>query len=130
MSATRSPTRAATSSTGWFATPVLSSDRPRDELAIKLALAVTVPGVDVGAVIQRQRGAAITAMQDLTRLKKAGPGDLSWSLVLESMRYQLEAEVRWLDHCEALLARTARDRASLSLPASRSADATTTGAHR
>ena len=53
----------------WFATPVVSADRPRDELAIKLALAVTVPGVDVGAVIQRQRAATITAMQDLTRLK-------------------------------------------------------------
>jgi DNA-binding PadR family transcriptional regulator len=96
---------------GWFSTPVASSDRPRDELAIKLALAVTVPGVDVGAVIQRQRAATITAMQDLTRLKKAGAADLSWTLVLESMRYQLEAEVRWLDHCEATLARAARARA-------------------
>jgi DNA-binding PadR family transcriptional regulator len=78
---------------GWFSTPVASSDRPRDELAIKLALAAT-----------------ITAMQDLTRLKKAGAADLSWTLVLESMRYQLEAEVRWLDHCEATLARAARRR--------------------
>ena len=92
----------------WFATPVVSSDRPRDELAIKLALAVTVPGVDVAAVIQRQRAATITAMQDLTRLKKAGDGDLSWTLVLESMRYQLEAEIRWLDHRESTLARSAR----------------------
>jgi DNA-binding PadR family transcriptional regulator len=99
----------------WFASPVVSTDRPRDELAIKLALAVTVPGVDVGAVVQRQRAATITAMQDLTRLKRVGPGqhedgDLSWSLVLESMRYQLEAEVRWLDHCEAALSRAARAR--------------------
>ncbi len=95
----------------WFASPVVSTDRPRDELAIKLALAVTVPGVDVAAVVQRQRAATITAMQDLTRLKKAGdPGDLSWTLVLESMRYQLEAEVRWLDHCEAALARAAAQR--------------------
>jgi DNA-binding PadR family transcriptional regulator len=96
----------------WFATPVSSSDRPRDELAIKLALAVTVPGVDVAAVVQRQRAATITAMQDLTRLKKAGAGDLSWTLVLESMRYQLEAEIRWLDHCEATLARAAHERAA------------------
>jgi DNA-binding PadR family transcriptional regulator len=90
----------------WFDTPVASSDRPRDELAIKLALAVTVPGIDVGAVVQRQRSAALTAMQDLTRLKKAGAGDLSWTLVLDSMRFQLEAEVKWLDHCESVLART------------------------
>lgn len=94
----------------WFAHPVVSSDRPRDELAIKLALAVTVPGIDVGAVIQRQRAASITAMQDLTRLKKGGAGEISWTLVLESMRFGLEAEIRWLDHCETTLAQAARSR--------------------
>ncbi len=97
----------------WFETPVVSADRPRDELAIKLALAVTVPGVDVGAVIQQQRTATIVAIQDLTRLKarSSGEDDLSWSLVLESMRFQAEAEIRWLDHCEASLARAAQARA-------------------
>ena len=30
---------------GWFAAPVTAQDRLRDELAIKLALAVTVPGI-------------------------------------------------------------------------------------
>ena len=100
---------------GWFDAPVTARDRPRDELAIKLALAVTVPGVDVTTVIQRQRTATVSSLQDLTRLKhKAtdGPGadDLSWSLVLESMRYHAEAEVRWLDHCETALARAARHR--------------------
>src|SRR4030095_6499513 len=30
----------------WFATPVSRTDRPRDELAIKLALALTTPGLD------------------------------------------------------------------------------------
>lgn len=91
----------------WFALPVTSADRPRDELAIKLALAVTVPGVDVQAVVQRQRTATVSHMQELTRLKRQSEGDLSWSLVLESMRFQAEAEVRWLDHCEATLARAA-----------------------
>ena len=93
----------------WFSSPVFSSDRPRDELAIKLALAVTVPGVDVAAVIQRQRAASIVAMQDLTRLKKTAD-ELSWTLVLDAMRYQLEAEVKWLDHCESTLARHGRGR--------------------
>lgn len=88
----------------WFSTPVATSDRPRDELAIKLALAVTVPGVDVARVIQHQRSATIAAMQDLTRLKREAGGELSWSLVLDSMRFQLEAEIRWLDHCETVLA--------------------------
>ncbi|HET7355892.1 MAG TPA: PadR family transcriptional regulator [Nocardioidaceae bacterium] len=97
----------------WFTSPVTSRDRPRDELAIKLALAVTVPGVDVAAVIQRQRTATVASLQDLTRLKRdGGEDDLSWSLVLEAMRFQAEAEVRWLDHCEGALARAARHRHS------------------
>lgn len=91
----------------WFATPVSRTDRPRDELAIKLALALTTPGVDVPAVVQTQRGATMRTLQELTRLKaRAGkPGDLSWRLVLDAMLFQAEAEVRWLDHCEASLVR-------------------------
>lgn len=71
----------------WFTTSVARTRPPRDELAIKLALAVTVPGVDVGTVIQQQRSATMAALQDYPRLKRSGPSsgepsDLSWSLVL------------------------------------------------
>jgi DNA-binding PadR family transcriptional regulator len=58
----------------WFSSPVRRSDRPRDEVAIKLALAITTPGVP-------------------------------WLLVLDAMIFQAEAELRWLDHCEASLVR-------------------------
>ena len=95
----------------WFTTPVARTQPPRDELAIKLALAVTVPGVDVGTVIQQQRSATMGALQDYTRVKRAGgdgsPDDLAWSLVLDSLVFNAEAEVRWLDHCEARLRRAA-----------------------
>ena len=97
----------------WFTTPVERTQPPRDELAIKLALAVTSPGVDVGTVIQQQRGATMAALQDYTRLKKqAGPDDLAWSLVLDSLVFAAEAEIRWLDHCEARLRRAAVERAA------------------
>src|SRR5687767_15878608 len=33
--------------TSWFRSPVTAKSAPRDELSIKLALAVTTPGVDV-----------------------------------------------------------------------------------
>jgi DNA-binding PadR family transcriptional regulator len=97
----------------WFTTPVPRTQPPRDELAIKLALAVTVPGVDVATVIQRQRSATISALQDYTRLKRTAagsndPADLAWSLVLDSLVFAAEAEVRWLDHCEARLRRADR----------------------
>ncbi len=100
----------------WFTTPVPRTQPPRDELAIKLALAVSTPHVDVGTVIQQQRVATISAMQDYTRLKRTGraarpsaPADLAWSLVLDALVFDAEAEVRWLDHCEARLRRAARE---------------------
>ena len=105
----------------WFATPVPRTQPPRDELAIKLAIAVTLPGVDVGAIIQRQRSATMTALQDYTRLKRSGraatpqdSADLAWSLVLDSLVFDAEAEVRWLDHCEARLRRAATERSERS----------------
>jgi DNA-binding PadR family transcriptional regulator len=92
----------------WFATPLSQTDRPRDELAIKLALALTTPGVDVRAVVQTQRTATMRMLQEYTRLKNtAGPADLAWRLVLDAMVFRGEAEVRWLDHCETSIARYA-----------------------
>ncbi|GAA4817646.1 PadR family transcriptional regulator [Nocardioides caeni] len=117
----------------WFTTPVSRTQPPRDELAIKLALAVTVAGVDVGTVIQQQRSATMAALQDYTRLKRqagsstvapaepAEPADLAWSLVLDSLVFGAEAEIRWLDHCEARLRRAAVERSAApttSAPAS------------
>ena len=100
----------------WFSTPVRRTQPPRDELAIKLALAVTITGVDVPAVIQAQRSATLRALQDYTRLKQGsreeGPPGLAWSLVLDSLVFAAEAEIRWLDHCEARLARSAREHAA------------------
>ena len=104
----------------WFSTPVSRTSPPRDELAIKLAMAVTVPGIDVRAVVQAQRTATLRALQDYTRLKAdARPtapdgtgGDLAWLLVLDSLVFAAEAEVRWLDHCESRLARAAADQTS------------------
>jgi DNA-binding PadR family transcriptional regulator len=94
----------------WFDTPVPRTNPPRDELAIKLAMAVTVPGVDVTGVVHAQRRHSMKALQDYTRLKgqalaaDAGQeSDLAWLLVLEQLIFQTEAEIRWLDHCETRL---------------------------
>ena len=96
----------------WWLAPVDRDSTPRDELVIKLALAVTVDGVDVHRVVQTQRTATLRHLQDLTRLKhRATAGDtdtdLAWLLVLENLVFTAEAEVRWLDHVEARLAREA-----------------------
>ena len=89
----------------WFATPVRHQSPPRDELAIKLALAVRTPGVDVRAVVQAQRTATVRALQDYTRAREAAADELSWLLVADSLIFAAEAEIRWLDHCETRLAR-------------------------
>ncbi len=100
----------------WWAAPVDRGDTPRDELVIKLALAVTASGVDVQRIVQTQRTATLRHLQDLTKLKRAtpdeadgrGPGDqneLAWLLVLDNLVYAAEAEIRWLDHVETRLAR-------------------------
>jgi DNA-binding PadR family transcriptional regulator len=91
----------------WWGAAVEREAPPRDELAIKLALAVGLPDVDARDVLQRQRTATVRALQAHTRKKRALPaGDTAAALVLDALVFAAEAEVRWLDHCEARLART------------------------
>ena len=94
----------------WWVTPVDRADHPRDELAIKLALAVRVPGVDIAAVVQTQRTQTFRNLQELTRLKARATDadDLAWLLVLDGLIFAAEAEVRWLDHVEVRLLRHAQ----------------------
>ena len=87
----------------WWAAPVDRGDTPRDELVIKLALAVTVPGVDIQRLVQTQRTATLRHLQDLTKLKRAtseeadGPNELAWLLVLDNLVDAGQAEAHWLD---------------------------------
>jgi DNA-binding PadR family transcriptional regulator len=134
----------------WWLSPVDRQTTPRDELVIKLALAVTVDGVDVAKVVQTQRTATLRHLQDLTRLKQRVTArheardegvevDLAWLLVLENLVFAGEAEVRWLDHVETRLHREAtrphrRARGipdeEPAAPADRSADTTPKGARQ
>ncbi len=108
----------------WFELPVSREAPPRDELAIKLAMAITVPGVDVLAIIQSQRTHTLRAMRDYTRLKSSTEEtDVAWLLVVDSLIFQAEAEVRWLDHCESWLARHRAPQQPVSTPTPASAAA-------
>lgn len=98
---------------GWWSTPVEPADAPRDELVIKLALAVTMPEVDSRRVVQTQRTATMRHLRELTRRKidteaavAAGDTDRAWLLVVENHLFATEAQLRWLDHVETLLDRT------------------------
>ncbi|MBS1906717.1 MAG: PadR family transcriptional regulator [Actinobacteria bacterium] len=109
---------------GWLSSPVERATGTRDELAIKLAVAATLPGVDVGAVIQTQRRASLAQLQELQRATYAGakpdsPEELAWTLVLDSMIFATEAEVRWLDHAEQRLAQHPQHALELELSTDR-----------
>lgn len=96
---------------GWWNDAVPRDVAPRNELAIKLALAVTMPGVDVRAIVSAQRTATLTHLRALNRHKpRRRPGETpagvgADELVLESLIFADEAELRWLDYVEERLGR-------------------------
>jgi DNA-binding PadR family transcriptional regulator len=109
---------------GWLGSPVERAAGTRDELAIKVAMAATLPGVDVTDVIQTQRRASLTQLQSLQRTKYTGadphgPQELAWSLVVDAMIFAAEAEVRWLDHTEERLRRHPQHTLALQLAVDR-----------
>jgi DNA-binding PadR family transcriptional regulator len=88
---------------GWFDNPVVTEAPARDELTIKVLLAVAAGDIDVTALLQRQRRASIEQLQAYTRRKaQADPArDVSFLILLDALIFRTEAEVRWLDACEA-----------------------------
>lgn len=109
----------------WLTQPVERAGA-RDELAIKLAVAATLPSVDVAGVIDAQRRATAARVRALTdeASRDDGPGEASApafvrSLVVDSLLFQAEAEARWLDHAEARLAQHPQHSMSLELATER-----------
>lgn len=91
---------------GWLRAPAEASTPPRDELVIKVLVALIVPGVDVHEVVQTHRRGLVEAMQRYTRLKaSAAEDDVALALVADAELFRLEAIVRWLDAADARLAR-------------------------
>jgi DNA-binding PadR family transcriptional regulator len=101
---------------GWLRTPPDLSSPPRDELVIKVLVALRVPGTDPLEVIQVHRRYLVELMQQWTRLK-SGESDLSQSLVVDAELFRLDAVVRWLDAAGGRI-----KRAALESPAAPAAD--------
>ena len=79
----------------WYATPVVAEGPPRDELMIKVLLAVAAADVDVTDILQRQRRASVEQLQAYTRRKaRAHPiEDLAFLLMLDALIFRTEAEI-------------------------------------
>jgi DNA-binding PadR family transcriptional regulator len=90
----------------WLRTPPDTDVPPRDELVIKVLVALSVPGVDVGEILQVHRRHLVEAMQRYTSLKRdAAEDDVGLALVVDAELFRLEAVVRWLDAAEVRLRR-------------------------
>ncbi|CAN5875472.1 helix-turn-helix transcriptional regulator [soil metagenome] len=107
---------------GWLRTPPADDTPPRDELVIKVLVALQVPGVDVKDVIQAHRKHLVEMMQRYTHVKaEAAENDLALSLVVDAELFRLEGVVRWLDTADARLSRR-EEKPTVSLDVSRSPD--------
>jgi DNA-binding PadR family transcriptional regulator len=90
----------------WLRTPPDLTSPPRDELVIKILVAVRLPGADVHDVIQAHRRYVVELMQQWTRLKEdADEADLSLVLAVDAELFRLDSVVRWLDSADGRLKR-------------------------
>jgi DNA-binding PadR family transcriptional regulator len=91
---------------GWLRTPPDLTSPPRDELVIKVLVALRVPGTDVHEVIQVHRRYLVELMQQWTRLKEdEGEADLGLALVVDAELFRLDSVIRWLDAADGRLKR-------------------------
>jgi DNA-binding PadR family transcriptional regulator len=90
----------------WLHTPPDLSAPPRDELVMKVLVAIRLPGTDVHEVIQAHRRYLVQLMQQWTRIKEGGAeGDLNLGLAVDAEIFRLDSVVRWLDAADARLKR-------------------------
>lgn len=92
----------------WLRTPPDLSSPPRDELVMKVLVAVRVPGTDPHAVIQAHRRYLVQLMQQWTRIKEdESDGSLGLLLAVDAELFRLDSLVRWLDVADVRLKRAA-----------------------
>src|SRR5436190_292256 len=80
----------------WLRTPPDLSSPPRDELVIKVLIALRVPDIDVHEVMQSHRRYLVELMQEWTRLKEyAADRDLGFALAVDAELFRLEPVSWW-----------------------------------
>ena len=88
----------------WLRRPTELIPPPRDELVIKVLVALQVPGTDVHEILQVHRRHVIETMQRYTQVKAAArEDDTALALVADAELFRLEAIVRWLDAADVRL---------------------------
>jgi DNA-binding PadR family transcriptional regulator len=92
----------------WLRTPPDLSSPPRDELVMKVLVALRLPGTDVHGVIQAHRRYLVQLMQQWTRIKESeAEHDLNLALAVDAELFRLDSVIRWLDTADARIKRAA-----------------------
>ena len=95
---------------GWLRTPPDLASPPRDELVMKVLVALRVPGTDVHEVIQVAPALPGRADAAVDPLKEAeAESDLGLALVVDAELFRLDAVIRWLDTADGRLKRAAAE---------------------
>jgi DNA-binding PadR family transcriptional regulator len=90
----------------WLHSPPDTTRPPRDELVIKVLVALRIPGVDAGELTQSYRRHVVEAMHQYTRLKEdPNEHDIGLLLVADAEIYRLDSVIRWLDAADARIRR-------------------------
>ena len=101
----------------WLRTPPDLASPPRDELVMKVLVAVRVPGTEVREVIQVHRRYLVELMQQWTRIKEdEAEHDVRLALVVDAELFRLDAVIRWLDAADGRLKRAAADNRAAPAP--------------
>ena len=87
---------------------------PRDDLVMKVMIAVSIDPGGCVAIVQSQRRQLIERMRDLTHLKASPAAEMPLLMMCDAELFRLEASVRWLDAVDARI----RSGATLAPPAS------------
>lgn len=100
--------------TEWWSRPVGRPHRDRDELVLKVCLALHDADVEVLPILDHQRTHVLRELRTLTTDARAARADTAHDelspalLTYEKSIYEREAAIRWLDRVEDVLARRRR----------------------
>jgi DNA-binding PadR family transcriptional regulator len=87
----------------WFTTTAPEGPPPRDELMLKVLMAVGAGHAQALQVVTSQRTMLLAHLQQVRRGRAGADGDLAARLVTEALVARAEADLRWLDSCETHL---------------------------
>ena len=87
----------------WLTATPVDTNPPRDELIMKVLVAVGGGDADAIALIDEQRSAMLTALQQGRRQqrRRQDGDDVAQYLAHDALMARIEADLAWLDRCEA-----------------------------